>query len=77
MKKVNYAEYEGKYDENFKEKMENDPESIDVETMRANLYGYTFTEGYANLEAPDELSMDYWKELKQENKLKGQNKEII
>ena len=62
MKKVNYAEYEGKYDMNFKKRMEEDCESIDVETMRANLYGYTFTEGYANLETPDELSMDYWKE---------------
>ena len=76
MKKVNYAEYEGKYDENFKKRMKEDFESIDVETMRANLYGYTFTEGYA-IEIPDELSMDYWKERKQEDKLKGQNKEII
>ena len=62
MKKVNYAEYEGKYDENFKEIMKGNPEIIDVETMRANLYGYTFTEGYAKEETPDELSMDYWKE---------------
>lgn len=77
MKKVNYAEYEGKYDVNFKKRMEEDCESIDVETMRANLYGYTFTEGYANMETPDELSMDYWKERKQENKLKGQKKENI
>ena len=77
MKKVNYAEYEGKYDENFKKRMEENLESIDVETMRANLYGYTFTEGYANMEIPDELSMDYWKERKQEDKLKGQNKENI
>lgn len=77
MKKVNYAEYEGKYDVNFKKRMEEDCESIDVETMRVNLYGYTFTEGYANMETPDELSMDYWKERKQENKLKGQKKENI
>ena len=30
MKKVNYSEYEGKYDESFKERLEKDPGSIDV-----------------------------------------------
>ena len=68
MKKVNYAEYEGKYEESIKERLEKNPESIDVETMRANLYGYTFTEEYAKRKIPDELSMDYWSER--------QNKEI-
>lgn len=62
MKKVNYSEYEGKYDESIKESLEKNPESIDVETMRANLYGYTFTKEYAKGEIPDELSMDYWKD---------------
>ena len=62
-KKVNYSEYEGKYDEHLKEKMAKEPESIDIETMRANLYGYTFTKEYADGEIPDEFSMDYWEEL--------------
>ena len=66
-KKVNYSEYEGKYDERIKEKMAKAPESIDVETMRANLYGYTFTKEYADGEIPDELSMDYWEEYHFEN----------
>jgi len=57
MKKVNYSEYEGKYDERIKERLEKDPESVDVETMRANLYSYTFTKEYANGKIPDELSM--------------------
>ena len=68
-KKVNYSEYEGKYDEGFKERMEKEPESIDIETMRANLYGYTFTKEYADGEIPDELSMDYWEEYSFENDL--------
>ena len=67
--KVNYSEYEGKYDEHMKERMEKDPESIDIETMRANLYGYTFTEQYADGVIPDELSMDYWEEYHFENDL--------
>ena len=67
MKKVNYENYKNKYDEQFKTVMENSPERIDIETMRANLYGYTFTKGYADGEIPDELSMDYWKERYYEN----------
>ena len=61
-KKVNFSEYEGKYDESIKERLEKAPESVDVETMRANLYGYTFTKEYAKGEIPDEFSMDYWEE---------------
>ena len=68
-KKVNYSEYEGKYDEQIKEKMAKEPESIDIETMRANLYGYTFTKEYADGEIPDEFSMDYWEEYHFENDL--------
>ena len=67
--KVNYSEYEGKYDEHIKERMEKESESIDIETMRANLYGYTFTKEYADGEIPDELSMDYWEEYHFENDL--------
>ena len=68
-KKVNYSEYEGKYDEQIKEKMANAPESIDIETMRANLYGYTFTKEYADGVIPDELSMDYWEEYSPQEEL--------
>lgn len=74
--KVNYSEYEGKYDERIKERMEKEPESIDIETMRANLYGYTFTKEYANGEIPDELSMDYWEEYHFENDLLDDSGEI-
>ena len=62
MKKVNYADYEGKYDERIKEMMKTTPEEIDVETMRANLYGFTFTKDYAYCKIPDEFSMDYWED---------------
>ena len=62
MKKVNYSDYEGKYDENILTKMATSPESIDVEEMRATLYGYTFTPEYAKGIIPDALSMDYWRD---------------
>ena len=74
--KVKYSEYEGKYNEHLKEKMAKEPESIDIETMRANLYGYTFTKEYANGEIPDELSMDYWEEYSFENDLLDEPIEI-
>ena len=74
--KVNYSEYEGKYDEHIKEKMAKEPESIDIETMRANLYGYTFTKEYADGEIPDEFSMDYWEEYSFENDLLDEPIEI-
>ena len=65
-KKVNYPEYEGKYDESIMEKLEKAPESVDIDTMRANLYGYTFTKEYAKGEIPEEFSMDYWEEHQEE-----------
>ena len=74
--KVKYSEYEGKYNEHLKEKMAKEPESIDIETMRANLYGYTFTKEYADGEIPDELSMDYWEEYSFENDLLDEPIEI-
>lgn len=59
-RKVDYPSYEGKYDENIKAQMETAPESVDVETMRAVMYGYTFTEEYKRNVLADELCMDYW-----------------
>ena len=62
IKKVNYLDYKDRYDEEIINRLEIAPESIDIETMRANLYGYTYTKEYAEGVIPDELSMDYWEE---------------
>ena len=77
MVKVIYSEYEGKYDESIKERLEKDPGSVDVEMMRANLYGYTYTKEYADGDIPDELSMDYWEERHEEMELDNLNFEEI
>lgn len=61
-KKVNFSEYEGKYSEAVNKTLATAPESLTVDDMRAYLYGYTFTEGYAEFEFPNEMSMDYWRE---------------
>ena len=60
IKKVIYSDYKDKYDDTIITQLGTSPESIDVETMRENLYGYTFTKEYAEGKIPDELSMDYW-----------------
>ena len=73
MKKVIYSEYEGKYDESIKERLEKDQGSVNVETMRENLYGYTYTKEYADGDIPDELSMDYWEERHEEMELDNLN----
>lgn len=59
-RKIDYSVYKDKYDESVKEKLHASPEEIDIETMRAFLYGYTFSEKYIKGVFPDELSMDYW-----------------
>lgn len=73
IKKVDYSDYKDKYDESIKAKLATSPESIDIETMRENLYGYTFTKRYADGLIPDELSMDYWEELHLDDDIKDFN----
>lgn len=75
MKKVNFNDYQDKFDEKVLEQLRTDPKEIDIETMRATLYGFTFTEDYANGTMPDELSMNYWKD-KYEEKMFGEGEEV-
>ena len=58
--KIDYTEYKDRYDQSVKQKLHSSPAEIDVETMRAYMYGYTFTDKYAKGILPNELSMDYW-----------------
>lgn len=67
IKKVIYSDYKDKYDDTIKTQLETSPKSIDVETMREILYGYTYTKEYAEGIIPDELSMDYWEEQRLKN----------
>ena len=58
--KIDYTEYKDRYDQSVKQKLHSSHDEIDVETMRAYMYGYTFTDKYAKGILPNELSMDYW-----------------
>lgn len=66
MTKVDFTQYEGKFSKEFFTKLKDNPESITVEMMRENLYGYTSEEGYKQGKIPDELMMDYWEDLGQD-----------
>ncbi|MCQ2259107.1 MAG: DUF4919 domain-containing protein [Bacteroidaceae bacterium] len=60
--KIDYSKYKDSYDEKVNEQLHHAPSDIELESMRAYIYGYTFTEGYAKGVFPDEMSMDYWSE---------------
>ena len=62
IKKLDYSEYEGRYDESVNDELTTSPENLSIETMREYLYGYTFTDDYVNGVFPDEMSMDYWRD---------------
>lgn len=61
-RKVDFAEYAGKYDTNVGKRLATSPDSVSLEELRAYIYGYTFTEGYADGRFPDEMFMDYWRD---------------
>lgn len=60
--KVDYLQCQAQYDESVRERLYSSPADIDLDAMRALIYGYTFTPDYARGIIPDELSMDYWSE---------------
>ena len=62
MNKIDYNHYKDAYDAKLNEKMHSAPSDIALEDMRAYIYGYTFTDDYAQCTFPDEMSMDYWSE---------------
>lgn len=66
MEKVIFENYKGKYDPKVCEELFKNPEAADLEELKAQFYGYVFTEGYKNNEIPDMFNMDYWDELNQE-----------
>ena len=70
-KKFDYEAYKDKYDESFLKKMETSPTKIKVKAMKEQLYGCTYTEDYARGEVPDQFSMDYWSEKKEDGSLEA------
>ena len=60
-RKVDYSKYEHSFSHKLlKDFEEGRFDEFDTETIRGLIYGYTFTEDYANGLIPDTLSMGYW-----------------
>lgn len=60
-RKVDYSEYEHSFSfDLLKDFEEGRLDGFDTETMRGLIYGFTFTEDYANGLIPDTLSAGYW-----------------
>ena len=66
MEKVVFGKYKGKFDRNICEELFKDPETADLEEVRAQFYGYVFTKEFRNHEIPEMFDMDYWDDLNQE-----------
>ena len=61
--KVDYNQYKDAYNKDVIQAWKDRKKEIDVETLRALMYGFTFTKAYADGDLEDALFMDYWKDL--------------
>ncbi len=59
---MDYTQYKESYDANLIERWKKGEVELDVDTLRAQLYGFTFTPDYAKGLIEDALCMDYWRE---------------
>jgi len=59
---VDYKQYDTTFNAALLNEWRKGKRELNKETLRALMYGYTFTESYAKGKIDDALSMDYWKE---------------
>ena len=60
--KVDFNKYKYAYDKNVILAWKGKKLELDVETLRAMLYGFTFTKDYAEGDLEESLFMDYWRD---------------
>lgn len=61
-RKVDYQTYQNKYDEVICAHLMAHIDEANVEDLRTQMYGYTYTKDYAQRKIPDVLYMDYWRD---------------
>ncbi len=61
--KVDYNQYKDAYNKDVIQAWKDRKKELDVETLRAMMYGFTFTRAYADGDLEDALFMDYWKDM--------------
>ena len=60
--RVDFSQYKDSYDKDVIMAWKGGKLELDVETLRALLYGFTFTKDYAEGNLEDSLFMDYWRD---------------
>lgn len=60
--KVDFNQYKDAYDQDVIQAWKSRELELDVETLRAMMYGFTFTNDYAEGNLEDSFFMDYWKD---------------
>ena len=62
-RKVDFNQYKNAYDKDVILAWKNRKRELDVETLRALMYGFTFTKEYADGNMEESLFMDYWRDI--------------
>ena len=60
--KVDFNQYKDAYDKDVILAWKGKKLELDVETLRALMYGFTFTKDYAEGDFEESLFMDYWRD---------------
>ena len=69
--KVDFVKYMDAYYKNVIQAWKSGEQELDIETLRAMMYGFTFTKDYAEGNLEDSLFMDFWKEKSLELELES------
>ena len=60
--KVDFNQYKNAYDQDVIQAWKSRELELDIETLRALMYGFTFTKDYAEGELEDSFFMDFWRD---------------
>lgn len=60
--KVDFVKYKDAYDKNVIQAWKSGEQELDVETLRAMMYGFTFTQDYSEGNLEESLFMDFWRD---------------
>ena len=69
--KVDFNQYRDAYDKDVIQAWKRRVQELDAETLRALMYGFTFTSDYAEGNLEDSFFMDFWKEKSLELELES------
>ena len=61
--KVDFNQYRDAYDKDVIQAWKKRVLELDIETLRALMYGFTFTKDYAEGELEDSFFMDFWRDI--------------